>query len=358
MKINLKDAALLLGGATAVVSAGGVSNSAVHASVRASQSSNSSTNDSRIKNAKVISQSSKHVAIVDQQGKKIATGTLVQRNYSNGYMLFDLSKDIPEGYHIIGHSQLRSFPDQVVVAPNKNKATTPDSTIATSSSSATLTNYVSSATIEPETVSVDQNSDAQPDQDQDNDADQLLQQDSEDDDQVDSNYDGSSADIGSDSNDNFDYRDNGSASSYSAPVSRHQHAKKVVIGGVHRQRSGVKRTTSAKPKPVTHHKQEKGRIVLKSTKRQSIVSHHRHATANRGMNSSEKVAKNWIANHESGGNYNARNGQYIGKYQLSSSYLHGDYSKANQEATANRYVKGRYGSWKNAKSFWEQHHWY
>lgn len=48
----------------------------------------------------------------------------------------------------------------------------------------------------------------------------------------------------------------------------------------------------------------------------------------------------------------------IGKYQLSSSYLHGDYSKANQEATANRYVKGRYGSWKNAKSFWEQHHWY
>ena len=33
---------------------------------------------------------------------------------------------------------------------------------------------------------------------------------------------------------------------------------------------------------------------------------------------------------ESGGSYSARNGQYIGKYQLSASYLNGDYSAANQ----------------------------
>ncbi|WP_142777649.1 cell surface protein, partial [Lactobacillus gasseri] len=46
---------------------------------------------------------------------------------------------------------------------------------------------------------------------------------------------------------------------------------------------------------------------------------------------SEAAAKAWIAGRESGGSYSARNGQYIGKYQLSASYLGGDYSAANQE---------------------------
>ncbi|MCT3388479.1 cell surface protein, partial [Lactobacillus johnsonii] len=41
---------------------------------------------------------------------------------------------------------------------------------------------------------------------------------------------------------------------------------------------------------------------------------------------SEAAAKAWIAGRESGGSYSARNGQYIGKYQLSASYLGGDYS--------------------------------
>ncbi|MCT3383448.1 cell surface protein, partial [Lactobacillus johnsonii] len=43
---------------------------------------------------------------------------------------------------------------------------------------------------------------------------------------------------------------------------------------------------------------------------------------------SEAAAKAWIAGRESGGSYSARNGQYIGKYQLSASYLGGDYSAA------------------------------
>ncbi|CPR88946.1 Uncharacterised protein [Chlamydia trachomatis] len=49
---------------------------------------------------------------------------------------------------------------------------------------------------------------------------------------------------------------------------------------------------------------------------------------------SEASAKAWIASKESGGSYSARNGQYVGKYQLSSSYLNGDYSAANQERVA------------------------
>ncbi|WZP34869.1 transglycosylase [Enterococcus phage vB_Efs8_KEN04] len=69
-------------------------------------------------------------------------------------------------------------------------------------------------------------------------------------------------------------------------------------------------------------------------------------------------AKEWIAQRESSGSYDATNGQYIGRYQLSASYLNGDYSPANQERVADEYVAGRYGSWENAKSFWLANGWY
>lgn len=75
---------------------------------------------------------------------------------------------------------------------------------------------------------------------------------------------------------------------------------------------------------------------------------------------SELAAKNWIAQHESGGSYTARNassGAY-GKYQLLPAYLNGDYSPSNQERTADNYVKGRYGSWTAAQQFWQANGWY
>nr|WP_302518064.1 LysM peptidoglycan-binding domain-containing protein [Limosilactobacillus mucosae] len=72
----------------------------------------------------------------------------------------------------------------------------------------------------------------------------------------------------------------------------------------------------------------------------------------------EASAKAWIANKESGGSYTAQNGQYYGKYQLSSSYLNGDYSAANQEQVADNYVANRYGSWTAAQQFWQTHGWY
>ena len=73
--------------------------------------------------------------------------------------------------------------------------------------------------------------------------------------------------------------------------------------------------------------------------------------------SSEQAARDWIASRESGGSYTAQNGNYYGKYQLSSAYLGGDYSAENQER-ANSYVLNRYGSWANAKSHWLQNGWY
>nr|WP_205882234.1 LysM domain-containing protein [Lactobacillus sp. MRS-253-APC-2B] len=76
------------------------------------------------------------------------------------------------------------------------------------------------------------------------------------------------------------------------------------------------------------------------------------------VSGSEAAAKAWIAARESGNNYGARNGQYIGKYQLSASYLNGDYSAANQERVADNYVASRYGSWTNAQQFWMSNGWY
>ncbi|HFX3813848.1 TPA: LysM peptidoglycan-binding domain-containing protein, partial [Enterococcus faecium] len=60
---------------------------------------------------------------------------------------------------------------------------------------------------------------------------------------------------------------------------------------------------------------------------------------------STNAAKEWIAQKESSGSYTATNGRYIGRYQLDSSYLNGDYSAANQEKVAEQYVASRYGSW-------------
>lgn len=74
--------------------------------------------------------------------------------------------------------------------------------------------------------------------------------------------------------------------------------------------------------------------------------------------SSEQAARDWIASLESGGSYTAQNGNYYGKYQLSSAYLGGDYSAENQERVADSYVLNRYGSWANAKSHWLQNGWY
>ena len=88
---------------------------------------------------------------------------------------------------------------------------------------------------------------------------------------------------------------------------------------------------------------------------QAQVSNNNYSSS---VSGNDAAAKAWIAQHESSNNYNARNGQYIGKYQLSASYLNGDYSPANQERVADQYVAQRYGSWTNAQRFWEANGWY
>ncbi|MGT2800263.1 aggregation-promoting factor [Streptococcus marmotae] len=72
----------------------------------------------------------------------------------------------------------------------------------------------------------------------------------------------------------------------------------------------------------------------------------------------EAAAKEWIAQKESGGSYTAQNGIYYGRYQLTDSYLNGDYSAENQERVADAYVTNRYGSWSAAQEFWLANGWY
>ena len=82
------------------------------------------------------------------------------------------------------------------------------------------------------------------------------------------------------------------------------------------------------------------------------------ATTTTTTSDDEAAAREWIANKGSGGSYTVANGQYIGKYQLSASYLNGDYSAENQERVAESYVASRYGSWANAKQHWLSTGWY
>lgn len=95
-----------------------------------------------------------------------------------------------------------------------------------------------------------------------------------------------------------------------------------------------------------------------STESTSSAASTTAAATTSSATGSDAAAKEWIAQKESGGSYTAQNGQYYGRYQLTSSYLNGDYSAANQEAVANNYVTSRYGSWSGAKAFWQANGWY
>ena len=82
---------------------------------------------------------------------------------------------------------------------------------------------------------------------------------------------------------------------------------------------------------------------------------------------SEYDAKEWIAQRESGGSYEAHNGRYWGRYQLDSGWFNGyteefilytEEGHQIQEQQIEAYVTGRYGSWVNAYYFWQSHGWY
>lgn len=121
-------------------------------------------------------------------------------------------------------------------------------------------------------------------------------------------------------------------------------AEYVTAGYVAANNATAKSTTTVSQAPAAQ------------TQSQTATTSAKSYTSN--ATGSEASAKAWIASRESGGSYSASNGQYVGKYQLSASYLNGDYSAANQERVADQYVQSRYGSWTAAKSFWQANGWY
>ena len=116
-------------------------------------------------------------------------------------------------------------------------------------------------------------------------------------------------------------------------------------------------TVSAPAAETTEVAEEAAPVASAPAAEETVASTEASAPA-ATVSGSEAEAKEWIAQKESGGSYTATNGQYIGRYQLTDSYLNGDYSAANQERVADAYVAGRYGSWTAAKNFWLNNGWY
>ena len=91
------------------------------------------------------------------------------------------------------------------------------------------------------------------------------------------------------------------------------------------------------------------------------VAEEEETYAPQASTSSEQEAKEWIANKESGGDYNAYNpaGGYYGKYQLNPTLVAYGASPAEQEVASDKYVNERYnGSWVQAKQHWQAKGWY
>lgn len=120
------------------------------------------------------------------------------------------------------------------------------------------------------------------------------------------------------------------------------------VNTIHVGQKLVIKGSSASVKPTTKANNTKAKLVN--------TDYSTNSDSN--LSAADQAAKDWIAYHESRGQYNAQNGQYYGKYQLSLSYLHGDLSPQNQERVADQYVASRYGSWTAAQQFWMANGWY
>lgn len=104
--------------------------------------------------------------------------------------------------------------------------------------------------------------------------------------------------------------------------------------------------------------QQTGQVAQSSQTQAPVQQKTPTIPRSQGMTQGNSSAKDWIAQHESGGSYTAQNGRFYGKYQLDISYLNGDTSAANQERVAQKYVQDRYGSWENAQAHWNANGWY
>ena len=106
---------------------------------------------------------------------------------------------------------------------------------------------------------------------------------------------------------------------------------------------------------VAQNSQRQSYTPRQNVRSYQVIQRHRQRVQYSQNSSSAAIQ---IAQAESGGSYTAQNGRYYGIYQLDRSYLHGDYSPANQERVFRQYCQQRYGSVNGALAFRQQHGWY
>lgn len=131
---------------------------------------------------------------------------------------------------------------------------------------------------------------------------------------------------------------------------------------------------STKPSVTTHQGVRNTKQQVKGQQKPKLAKHVRKQASQKptkndwfrdGLSNSELSARNWISFHESGHRWNilSYGGRCIGYFQLDPSYLgrkngHINLNHQHQVKVADAYVHSRYGSWQNAKRFWQAHHWY
>ena len=128
------------------------------------------------------------------------------------------------------------------------------------------------------------------------------------------------------------------------------------VGQVQTTQQQANNTTVGQTKSnVAQNSQRQSYTPQQNVRSYQVIQRHRQRVQY-SQNSSSAATQ--IAQAESGGSYTAQNGRYYGMYQLDRSYLHGDYSPANQERVFRQYCQQRYGSVNGALAFRQQHGWY
>lgn len=148
----------------------------------------------------------------------------------------------------------------------------------------------------------------------------------------------------------------------------------LVTGKTSPSKAKVTDPVGSHMKPVESFKQPQAQLAQETSKQASVASQSvtqvpqqsapvKQATPApqaqpQNTQAQSNSAKEQVAQIESRGDYKARNGQFVGRYQLTDSYLNGDYSEANQERVADKYVADRYGNWNNALIHEHNFGWY
>ncbi|QBP18191.1 hypothetical protein [Acetilactobacillus jinshanensis] len=125
-------------------------------------------------------------------------------------------------------------------------------------------------------------------------------------------------------------------------------------------------TANSQQNSSQQYQNQNNTTLVQQTKQQ--VNHNQQSNNDwfrDGLNNNDYSARSWVSWHESGHRWNilSYGHRCIGYFQLDPNYLgykhgHVNLDHKHQVKVADAYAKSRYGSWVNAKKFWQAHRWY